>query len=230
MYKIVIVEDELIAAEYLKRILIDNGFDVISVISSGEEAKRDIPRLAPDIVLMDIMLKDHISGSEVAMYLKQKASDIAIVFLSAYTEQEMINYAIESNAYGYLVKPYEEQQIITSLKIILSRIKRDRGDGLRRTTLENTLRIDEKHIFDFGTNRLFKEGREVSLGKKSLDLLESLCRCPNITVSIEQLCHKVWGEEKPATMLRTLVYRTKKEMGIDVIKNIKGLGYSIECM
>ena len=226
MHSIIIVEDELIAAEYLKELLHIHGFSVLAIIDTGKEALAKIPQLSPDIVLMDIMLKDHISGSEVALQLKRTAPKTAIVFLTAYAESEMIDYAIESNAYGYLMKPYDEVGIISSLKVILARIKQHHSSNkpVRKKTF-----ISQEYYFDHELNRLFYKGMEISLGKKSLNILSLLCKNPNITIGKNTLCLEIWGEEKSDAMLRTQISRTKKEMGIDVIKNSKGIGYKLIC-
>jgi len=226
MHNIIIVEDELIAAEYLKEILLQHGFSVLDIIDTGKEALQKIPKIKPDIVLMDIILKDSISGSEVALQLKRSAPETAIIFLTAYAENEMIDYAIESNAYGYLMKPYDEVGIITSLKVILARIKESSPVTLK---IQDEVSITKDLIFNLKLKRLFNKGKEISLGGKSLNLLEILCSSPNVTLSSEKLCDKIWGENKSPSMLRTQISRTKKEMGINVIKNIKGLGYKIIC-
>jgi len=123
MPSIVIVEDELIAAEYLKEILLHNHFEVLDIIDNGKDAIQKLPKLSPDIVLMDIMLKDNVSGSEVALFLKKHAPHIAIVFLTAYANNEMVNYATKSNSYAYLMKPYNEDNIINTLKIVIEKIE-----------------------------------------------------------------------------------------------------------
>jgi len=227
MHKIVIVEDEQIAAEYLKRVLEQHGFEISAVIDNGEEALRRIPQLKPDIVLMDIMLKDHISGSEVALSLKHNAPDIAVIFLTAYSDSEMIDSAIMSNSYGYLIKPYDETNILTTLKITLARI--DENKETKKLT-EPRVYIKDTLYFDKEKRRLFRNNKEVPLGTKSLTILETLCRQPNITVSAEQLRHAIWGEVTNSSMLRTQISRLKKEIGEDIIENIKGLGYKIVCI
>ena len=228
MPKVVIVEDELIAAEYLKEILLSQNIEVITVIDNGKEAMEQIPLLNPDIVLMDIMLKDHISGSEVALHLKHTAPDIAIVFLTAYAEDEMIEYAIESNSYGYLMKPYNETSILSSLKVIFAKIERDKKKKTSHTS-HTYIQITDSLSFDLECKRVFKNNKELSLGSKSLSILELLCKYPNITVSSEELSLKVWGEATNASMLRTQISRLKKVLKENVIQNVKGLGYKIIC-
>ena len=225
MFKIVIVEDELIAAEYLKEVLNGNGFDVLAVIDNGKEAMEEIPRLNPDLVLMDIMLKDSISGSEVALALKQNAPKTAIVFLTAYANDEMVEYAIESNSYGYLMKPYNEQEIINTIKVVLARVKGSEpvaSQNVAKVQLPNNLTFDKK------VKRLFKHTKEVRLGTKALALLEVLCQQPNVSISNEQICLHVWGEMKNSVTLRTLVFRIRAHIGNDVIENVNGLGYMVK--
>jgi len=226
MPRIVIVEDELIAAEYLKEILLLQGLDVIDIIDNGYDAMQKIPTLNPDIVLMDIMLKDSISGSEVALHLKHKAPEIAIIFLTAYAETEMIEYAIESNSYGYLMKPYDETSIVSALKVIFAKIDYDKHHKPLPTML---VHISDTLIFDRECKRVFKSKKEIPLGVKPLAILETLCQHPNITISSEQLCLSIWGEVKNASMLRTQISRLKKVLKEDVIQNVKGLGYKIIC-
>jgi DNA-binding response OmpR family regulator len=227
MSKIVIVEDELIAAEYLKEILQQQDLDVIAIIDNGHDAIQKIPLLNPDIVLMDIMLKDNISGSEVALHLKYKAPEIAIIFLTAYAETEMIDYAIESNSYGYLMKPYDEISIVSALKVIFAKIEYDKHD---QTILSPLLHISNNLIFDKEYKRIFKNNVEIPLSVKPLAILETLCQHPNITVSTEELCLNTWGEIKHSSMLRTQISRLKKALKEDVIQNVKGLGYKIICI
>jgi DNA-binding response OmpR family regulator len=176
---------------------------------------------------MDIMLKDNISGSEVALHLKYKAPEIAIIFLTAYAETEMIDYAIESNSYGYLMKPYDEISIVSALKVIFAKIEYDKHD---QTILSPLLHISNNLIFDKEYKRIFKNNVEIPLSVKPLAILETLCQHPNITVSTEELCLNTWGEIKHSSMLRTQISRLKKALKEDVIQNVKGLGYKIICI
>jgi len=226
MSRIVIVEDELIPAEYLKEILTREGMEVIASIDNGKEAIETIHKLNPDIVLMDIMLKDNISGSEVALHLKYKAPHIAIIFLTAYAESEMIDYAIESNSYGYLMKPYDELSILSSLKVIFAKIEYDKHT---QPIVSPLVHISDTLTYDKECQRVFKENQEIPLGVKPLAILETLCQHPNITVSTEELCLNIWGDIKNSSMLRTQISRLKKALKEDVIQNVKGLGYKIIC-
>jgi len=223
MPNILIVEDELIAAEYLKEVLQANGFDVIEIIDNGKEAKTKIPQLAPDIVLMDIMLKDEISGTDVALYLKQFAPDITIVFLTAYADLEMVEYAVASNSYAYLMKPYNENEIINTLKVVTARTK----EQTKRSNDEHLIYINQQFTYNIQEKKLYNNNEEIKLSKNTSSLLEILCKNINHTVSQEELSQYVWGSLKNNITIRTQIHRIRTLLGSDIIENVSGLGYII---
>jgi len=230
MPKVLIVEDELIAAEYLKEVLQSNGFEVVGVIDNGKEAVHAIPKINPDIVLMDIMLRDGISGSEVALSLKQNAPKIGIIFLTAYADKEMVEYAIESNSYGYLMKPYNEKEIINTLKVVYQRLKEHFKSDAKEVEDTKLIKIDEHLVFDIDKDKLFRDKVEVALGSKALRLIGLLCLNVNSTVSNEQICLHVWGEMKTSTTLRTQIHRIRAILSEEILQNINGLGYMIKTL
>jgi len=225
MPNIVIVEDELIAAEYLKEILHLNDFNVLDIIDNGKEAKKKIPLLKPDIVLMDIMLKDDISGSEVALYLKQVMPNIVIIFLTAYADNEMVEYAIEANTYGYLMKPYNEKEIVNTLRVVQARI--EESNPIEKET-HYEIHITQALLFNMQNRKLLKNGVEVKLGKNGIGLIEILCKNINATVSNEQISMHVWGEVKNHVTIRTQIHRIKEKIETHIIHNVNGVGYMIE--
>jgi len=226
MLDIVIVEDELIAAEYLKEILTQNGFNILAIIDNGKEAKEKISSLDPDIVLMDIMLRDNISGSEVALHLKQVSPQIALIFLTAYADSEMVDYAIDSNTYGYLMKPYNEKEIVNTLKVVQARVKENK-ESKQSHSLKKVL-LAQGLIFNIKTKKLLRNEVEVNLGKNAVSLLEILCRNINSTVSNEQISMHVWSELKNDITIRTQIHRIKIKIQANIIHNVNGIGYMIK--
>ncbi len=225
MYSVVIVEDELIAAEYLKEILEQEGFNIVGIIDNGKEAKLKIPMIKPDIVLMDIMLKDNISGSEVAIELNKSSPNTPIVFLTAYSDDEMIEYAINSNCHGYLIKPYKEKEILFTLKLILSKIEQN---AMQMGLNKNFVQLSKDIYFDINLKRLIKNNIEIELSKKAILLFELLCKTPNRTINHSTICLCLWGESVSPTTLRTLIHRIKDKVGENFIHNVNRLGYMVK--
>lgn len=222
MNKILIVEDELVAAEYLKQILEQNDFIVLDIVDNGKEAIKKAKELKPDIILMDIMLQDNISGCEAAVEISQNIKT-SIIFLTAHIDDEMARYAIEAKAAGYLTKPYNETQIITTLKLLDTK-----KDILKPLHVKSNIHeLELKDGFIFKNGRVFKNNNQIALGPKALKLLKLLCEQPNISISNEQICMSLWGELVDDRTLRSLIFRMRTLLGENVVKNISGSGYMV---
>lgn len=224
--KVVIVEDELISAEFLKEILEEHGAEVLKIVDKGAEAIRVCTTLCPDVVFMDIMLKDNISGSEAAVVISQRC-DSKIIFLTAYVDDEMVDYAVESKAVGYLTKPYNEAQIIATLRLAMLEHKNQKETPSHKSKPLKVELIDG-YMYDTEKNRLLKEGIEVALGEKALKLIKVLCSTPGFSVSTEQIEIEIWGKPVNDKTLRSLIFRIRTMTNDKLIKNISKTGYKIE--
>ncbi len=116
--KILVVEDEKIVALGIKRMLKHMGYIVPSIASSGEEAIKKAEITFPDLILMDIMLKGEIDGITAAKTISAKM-DIPVVYLTAYSDDKIVKRANETQAYGYIVKPFEENELRTTIELAL---------------------------------------------------------------------------------------------------------------
>jgi diguanylate cyclase len=117
---ILIVEDELIIAKNTARKLHDFGYNVVKIVSNGQAAIDFVSLEQPDLVLMDITIKGEIDGIEAASQIKA-ISNVPIIFLTAYANDETLDRAAETGCYGYLIKPYKEQELHATVKMALSK-------------------------------------------------------------------------------------------------------------
>jgi len=224
--KVVIIEDEFIAAEFLGEILEEHGIEVLSIIDSGKEAMEVCPELKPDVVFMDVMLSDNISGSEAAVAISRKC-DCKIIFLTAHMDEEMVDYAVESKAAGYLTKPYNEAQIIATLRLAIA----DQGKHTPKTNEEkhtsHQIALADNYIYHTNQKRLTRNGYEIPLGATGLKLMELLCSQPGMSISNEQISMHVWGEWVNSRTLRSLIHRVRSATNDKLIENVSKTGYKI---
>lgn len=113
--KILIVEDQFIEANNLKLILQNAGYQVLPIARTVPEAMSIVGENQPDIVLLDIFLKTHETGIDLARILKQKS--IAFIFLSANSDPATFKEAKETGPYGFLVKPFRTEDVLAMLDI-----------------------------------------------------------------------------------------------------------------
>jgi len=137
--KIFIVEDEAIVAESLNDQLEALGYIVTGYAPSGEEALRNIKNNLPDLVLMDIMLEGEMDGVETAQQIKELYG-IPVIFLSAYSDSETLGRAKLTEPFGYLIKPYKERELHTTLEITLYKHRMEKRVREHERWLDTLLR------------------------------------------------------------------------------------------
>jgi DNA-binding LytR/AlgR family response regulator len=120
---VLVVEDENIVAKDIQQSLLKMGYKVIGTASSGEKAKEILKENQPDIILMDIMLKGNMSGIDTAEYVKD-IYDLPVIFLTAYADENTLSKAKITEPYGYILKPFKEIDLHTSIEMALYKHKK----------------------------------------------------------------------------------------------------------
>ena len=151
--KILVVEDEQIVAVDIESVLQRLGYCVVGTASSGEEACRIAAESGPDLVLMDVRIDGPLDGIDTARRIRQ-ISDIPVVFLTAYTDDETLGRAKEIEPYGYLVKPFVEPDLQAAIEVALHKRAADRRQRESFLNLQAIL-DSQRH----GTIMLDPEGR-----------------------------------------------------------------------
>ena len=118
--RILIAEDEWITAHHIRRHLDRLGHEVVAMVDTGEDAIEKASELLPCLVLMDIKLAGSLDGVEAANRIRQKLG-VPVVFLTAFADEETIERAKSSEPLGYLLKPFEPEELRTAIEIALSR-------------------------------------------------------------------------------------------------------------
>ncbi len=123
--RILVVEDEVIVADDIRRSLQNMGYDVTSIASSGEIAIKKVEENTPDLVLMDIMLQGKMDGIEAASQIKSRF-DIPVVYLTAYSDEKIMERAKITEPFGYLIKPFRDREVQINIEIALYKNKIER--------------------------------------------------------------------------------------------------------
>ncbi|MGE4294536.1 MAG: response regulator [Campylobacterales bacterium] len=222
--KILIVEDERVSARFLEGVLQEAGWTVAGIAASGEEACQIAQTRRPDAVLMDVMIKGAQSGCETAVAIRRLLPGCSIVFLTAHAEDEMLAYAVDVKAEGYLLKPYNEREIVATLRLIESRRR-----GPLKQREDSTVLLAEGYAFDLKKRRLINPaGKEVVLTAQMLDLFELLARAEGAALPAEQLCLALWGDCDQSGRLRALVHRLRRQIGGGLVESFKRIGYRVK--
>jgi PAS domain S-box-containing protein/putative nucleotidyltransferase with HDIG domain len=120
--KILVVEDESIVARDIRNMLVGLGYEVTAVVPGAKTAVQKAQETHPDIVLMDVMLQGEITGVEAAEQIYTKFN-IPVVYLTAYADSTTVQQAKKTEPFGYIIKPFEERELQTTIEIALYKYK-----------------------------------------------------------------------------------------------------------
>lgn len=138
---ILIVDDEVGISKTLAKILGKLGYNVIGTATSSREAFICLERSIPNLITMDIRIEGEIDGIDTAKQIND-LYNIPIIYISSIDDTETIERAKQTNSYGFIVKPFEEKDIRTSIEMALykhSMENRLRDSELRYRSLVNSL-------------------------------------------------------------------------------------------
>ncbi|MBC7947419.1 MAG: sigma 54-interacting transcriptional regulator [Chitinophagaceae bacterium] len=128
--KVLIVEDQFVEANDLQLMLGKAGYDVCGIARSVPIAQEMIRKEKPSLVLLDIFLKGKLTGIDLAKQLRQ--DNIAFIYLSANSNEEILSVAKTTEPYGFIVKPFREKDLLVTLEIAQYRHEHSRESKYRR--------------------------------------------------------------------------------------------------
>ena len=128
--QILVVEDETVVALDMKNRLERLGYEVIEILDSGEDAITYLENNTPDIILMDIKLKGKIDGITAAEEIR-KSKSVPVVYITAYSDRKTFERAKDTEAFGYILKPFQERELLISIE--MSMYKHKMEQKLRRS-------------------------------------------------------------------------------------------------
>ena len=132
------MEDEWVIAEDIQQSLEKLGYAVTSIEASGEKAVQKAEEDKPDLILMDIVLKGKIDGIEAAKQIHSRFN-IPVIYITAYDNKSILERAMIAEPFGYLLKPFEERELHTTIEMALYKHKAEKQKDKLIQKLESAL-------------------------------------------------------------------------------------------
>ncbi len=168
--KILVVEDEGAIAANIQMALESLGYHVTSVVTTGEMAVQKSKEDNPDIILMDIELPGDIDGIDAAEEI-QRNSDIPILYLTAHSDEKVLERAKITEPFAYIIKPFQKRELYSNIEMTLQshRIKKElieannrlQKEISERKQLEQELKKHRNHLEDLIKDRTEKLQKEI---------------------------------------------------------------------
>ncbi|MCY6355922.1 response regulator transcription factor [Clostridium sp. ZS2-4] len=183
--KILVVEDEEAIRSFIKINLIRNKFEVLEA-DSGEKALDIVKETELDLIILDIMLPG-IDGFQVCRRIREINEEIAIVMLTAKTQDMDKIMGFEFGADDYVVKPFNPLELVARIKAIFKRICKNKEE----------IKEIEKGIFKLDLDRkiFYKDNKPIELTYREFNVMKIFMEKENKALSRDELLNLAWGED-----------------------------------
>ena len=221
--RILVVDDDRAVRESLRRSLAFNGYDV-HLASDGAEALAGIGAIAPDVVVMDVMMPK-LDGLEATRALRAAGNDVPVIVLTARDAVGDRVEGLDAGADDYLTKPFALEELLARLRALLRRVTpvEDGGEEEVISFADLTMNVT--------TREVVRGTRSIELTRTEFTLLEMFLRRPRRVLDRSFILEEVWGYDFPTTANSLEVYvgylrrKTEAEDEPRLIHTVRGIGY-----
>ncbi|KRB76236.1 two-component system response regulator [Nocardioides sp. Root190] len=221
--RVLVVDDDRAVRESLRRSLAFNGYDV-HLASDGAEALAGIGAVAPDVVVMDVMMPK-LDGLEATRALRAAGNDVPVIVLTARDAVGDRVEGLDAGADDYLTKPFALEELLARIRALLR----------RATPVEDGAEEEVLSFADLTMNVTTREVRRgvrlIELTRTEFTLLEMFLRRPRRVLDRSFILEEVWGYDFPTTANSLEVYvgylrrKTEAEEEPRLIHTVRGIGY-----
>lgn len=218
---ILLIEDEIKTAQFLKQGLEEKGY-AVDIALDGNSGKNLYESNNHDLIITDLVLPG-IDGKSICRFIRDSGSDVPVLMLTALGTTEDVVLGLESGADDYLIKPFAFEELVARIKTLIRRHRRPADQIL--TVGDLVLNLDGKKVS--------RGGVAINLTAKELDLLTFFMQNPNKALSKSELAKNVWkiDFETGTNMVEVYVNYLRKKIDIDfnprLIITHFGIGYEM---
>ncbi len=221
IYTILIIEDDEGIQTYLKELLLDSGYNVMTA-SDGITGLKIIKKSVPDLVLLDLGLPD-MSGESVCAQIRKENPELRIIMLTAKDTPHDVIQGLNMGADDYLTKPFVADVLLARIK---ARLRRTNGDDFK--LIINDLELDTKNL------EVRRGGKLLSLTPQELKLLQYMMQNKGRILTRDMILNRLWLSSVDIETRIVDVYigylRKKIDTGFEkkLIHSVRGFGYMLK--
>ena len=226
MPSVLLVDDEPAITDNLAPFLQRAGFEV-TVAADGDAALARVQAREPDLVVLDVLMPGT-DGRAVLRELRRQGRTVPIILLTQVGESGERAMALEEGADDYLNKPFDPHELVARIRAVLRRSGAGTGPSLAGA---QRLRSGDV-LLDRASQRVFRNGREMTLTPRATALLAYLMAHPDEVLTRERLLEAVWGWTYPTSTrsVDTRVAELRRVLEVDsadprLVLTVPGSGY-----
>jgi CheY-like chemotaxis protein len=164
---ILIVEDESVVAEDLKEIILSLGYTVAGIADNSASALLLVKEKSPDLITMDINLSGPVDGISTMEQIRNE-SDVPVIYLTSFSNDLILERAKKTKPSGYIIKPFNERYIHTSIEIALYNYELERKVTERDTMIRTLINATANPLFLIDTSGTILTANEAMARKSGI--------------------------------------------------------------
>ncbi len=217
--RILIIEDDRMIGESLRRGLQDEGY-AVNWVRDGNSAVTALRDKSAEYaaVLLDWGLP-HGDGLGVLKAIRTRGNHVPVVMVTARDSVEDRITGLDAGADDYLVKPFELSELKARIRSVVRRAAGRAESGMAYGRL----------VLDPASHRVMQDGQEVNLTAREFALLRAMLEHPGSVLSRTQLEERLysWNEPVESNVVEVLIHSVRKKLGAETIENVRGIGWRL---
>ncbi len=213
--RVLLVEDDLMIGESVRKGLMQDGF-AVDWVEDGLAAEVALDAHSYDLMLLDLGLPRK-SGLEVLKSMRRKGLNLPVLVATARDAVADRVEGLDAGADDYLVKPFDLDELAARIRALLRRAAGRSDPVMRHRGIE----------LDPAARAVTRDGQSIPLSARELALLQAFMDRPGTVYSKAQLEEKLygWGGEVESNTVEVYIHALRKKLGADFIQNVRGVGY-----
>jgi len=215
--RILLIEDDTQIGQGLLRALKDASFSV-DWVRNGDLGRTAIQDGSYTTILLDLGLPG-MGGLDLLRWLRAANNATPVLIITALDDVDTRVAGLDLGADDYLTKPFESKELLARIRAVVRR-----RSGFASATMGNA-----RVTLDINLRQLTFDGHTEEVSAREYSLLLALLERPGSILSREQLEERLygWGEEVESNAVDAVIYSVRKKFGNAVIRNVRGLGWTI---
>ncbi|MFA6144811.1 MAG: response regulator transcription factor [Sulfurimonas sp.] len=218
--RLLILEDDAILKESIEEFLIAQNYTVDS-FENGEDAFDAIFSVDYDLLLLDVNIPGSFNGFSLRKALADENKNIPTIFVTSMSSADALIQGYAHGCCDYIKKPFD-------LTELLLRVRHALKSNCFKTQ-ENFLILPDNYRYNVTTYELTCNTISVSLSKTESEILNLFIMNRNQILTLEMLYEKIWENNVDAANARVQINNLRRKLPKDLVKNIYGLGYRLDC-
>lgn len=193
-------------------------FKEVYTVNDGQKAYELYEEESIDLVITDIKMP-LMDGLDLTEKIRKKDYDIPIILLTNFTQQEILMQAVNLSIDGYITKPIELEDLISTIQKSMKRVVKNKG----------IIPLSKNIFYSITTQEVYQNNKLIQLGFKELQLLKLLIKNYKKTVTKDEISSVLWPLESVSdSSIKNLILRIRKKLDEDIIISVRGIGYRLD--